>query len=189
MKVVERIGWISVHAGPQGLLAGSYHTCLRYPDRVAIEIDAGAWQLAQALRADGAFECAKGFQNCNPASAEVADELRDTALHANKDLLDKSEEWRAASVQSSIDGRAWRLVLPSSSWAEFDRVSGHLRGLGKGDRQRHLHQWQTVGDVTLPLRLEDYLGDDLVWANTVQLKEVTITDTPSQWCTDRFGSD
>jgi hypothetical protein len=59
MAAVERMGWISVSGGSDGLLAGAYHTCIRYPDRVAIEIDAGPWQVAEALRAAEAVECLK----------------------------------------------------------------------------------------------------------------------------------
>lgn len=98
LGAIERIGWISTFMGDGGLQAGTYHTCIRYPDRIAIEIDAGAFQLAQAVRADGAVECSRGFAACRPASKEVANQLIDTARHANKDLLDKKDLWRAAAV-------------------------------------------------------------------------------------------
>jgi hypothetical protein len=191
LAAIERIGWISADTGEHGLQAGTYHTCIRYPDRIAIEIDAGAWHLAQALRADGAVECARGFQACRPASKDIARELLDTARHANKDLIAKAAAWRAAAVTSSVDGTAWRLTLPGAdgNWVEFDRANGHLRWLGRGARTRRLGQWRMIESVSIPFRLEDYVaeGSDRAWADTVQLREVLITVKPSSWCTERFG--
>jgi len=188
LGAIERIGWISTFMDDGGLQAGTYHTCIRYPDRIAIEIDAGAFQLAQALRTDGAVECSRGFAACRLASREVATQLIDTARHANKDLLDKKDLWRAAAVTPSANGAAWRLAT-ARAWAEFDRTDGHLRWLGRDRRARRLGQWRTVEGVTIPFRLEDYgvEGNDRSWSNTVQLKEVHITAKPSAWCTERFG--
>lgn len=193
LAVIEREGWISVSAGEAGLLAGSYHTCLHYPDRVAIEIDAGPWRVAQALRADGAVECGPGFRACRPASDDVANELRETAAHANKDLLDEASAWRAALVTPTVDGLAWRLRLAEDGarWAEFMRDGGQLRALGIGPRVRHLRQWQVVSGVSLPYRLEDYTAasGEVIWTNTVQLREARISTAPSQWCVERLGNE
>jgi len=190
MRVVERIGWISVDTGANGLLAGSYHTCLRFPDRVAIEIDAGPWQVAQALRADGAFECDAGFTACRPASGAVTQDLTETAAHANKDLLERASAWAAGAVTATNDGRAWRVSIAEERWAEFDRGDGRLRALGVGERWRRLGQWRAVEGVTFPHRLEDFMRQsdgDSDWRNTVQLREVRVAETPSPWCVERFG--
>ena len=191
LTAIERIGWISSDTGEGGLAAGPYHTCIRYPDRIAIEIDTGVWHLAQALRADGAVECDRGYQACRAASKDAARELIDTARHANKDLLEKAAAWRVAPVTPSPDGTAWRLTLPDAAgnWAEFDRAGGHLRWLGRGKSARRFGDWRTVEGVTIPFRLEDYAieGDERAWRNTVQLKEVLISAAPSSWCTERFG--
>lgn len=184
----------SARAGSQPTSARTaYHTCIRYPDRIAIEIDAGPWQPAQALREDGAVECERGFRNCRPASAETAKDLADTARTANKDLLDNEAAWRAAKVSSAPGGTAWRLTLnaPAAHWAEFDHATGHLHWMGRGDRTRRFGQWRTIEGVAIPFRLKDYgvEGADRAWADTVQLSEVRITQTPSSWCTERFGAD
>lgn len=193
LVTIERIGWIATDLGSPGFAAGSYHTCIRYPDRIAMEIDAGSWQLAQALRADGAVECEHGFRACRRASETVARDLVETARHANKDLLDKSALWREAPVTPSADGTAWRLRLndEKGNWAEFSRVSGHLTWQGRMKRARRYGEWRVVERVSIPFRLEDYTdGDDgRAWRNTVQLKEVVISPQPSSWCTERFGTD
>lgn len=190
IAVIERSGWITADIGQGRLQSGTYHTCIRYPDRIAIEIDAGPWQLAQALHKDGAVECERAFRNCRPASAETAKELADTARNANKDLLDNEAAWRAAKV-SSAGSAAWRLTLnaPAARWAEFDQATGHLRWMGRGARR--FGQWRTIEGVAIPFRIEDYgvEGADRAWADTVQLTEVRITQTPSSWCTERFGAD
>ncbi|GAM97311.1 hypothetical protein U91I_00936 [alpha proteobacterium U9-1i] len=190
--MIEREGWISVDTGPNGLLAGSYHTCIRYPDRVTIEIDAGQWQVAQTLRGDGAFECEARFENCRVASDAVREELTSTASQANKDMLDRAAEWRAAAVSLSIDGRAWRLTLKDGWWAEVARDDGRLRGLGVSERMRRLGQWRAISGMTFPHRLEDYLiqpNGDFEWRNTVHLRDIRVSETPSAWCTARFGAD
>jgi|CXWL01.1.fsa_nt_gi hypothetical protein len=192
LAVIERQGWISVDTGPEtGLLAGAYHTCLRYPDRVAIEISAGPWQVAQALRAAGAVECDPGFAACRPATDAVRDELIDTASHANKDLLDRADAWRAATVTPSADGQAWRLSIDGERWAEFARDDGRLRALGIGARWRRLGQWRAVEAMTFPRRLEDFAlqHGESEWRNTVHLRDVRVSAAPSAWCTERFGAD
>lgn len=189
LQVVERIGWISVDAGDGGLMAGSYHTCVRYPDRVAIEIDAAPWRVAQALRADAAYECAPGFTHCRHAGAEAVAELEETARFANKDLLDHIDAWRAGEVSASEDGRAWRITIDAGRWAEFDRMTGHLHVIGVDDRWRRLGQWREVEGVTFPHRLEDYLRSGTgrpEWRNTVQLREIHVAHMPSAWCAERF---
>lgn len=190
LRVVERIGWISVDTGATGLMAGAYHTCLRYPDRVAIEIDTGQWRLAQALRADGPRECEPGFTNCHPASEELADELVHTAQTANKDLLEEAELWRSATVSSGANGATWRLTLQTGLWAEFDAADGRLRALGTPTHWRRLGQWSESGGITFPHRLEDYTlsGGESDWRNTVHLAEVRVSDLPSPWCIERFGA-
>ncbi|MGE3931561.1 MAG: hypothetical protein AB7G05_15520 [Hyphomonadaceae bacterium] len=189
LRVIERIGWISVATGEAGLLAGTYHTCLRYPDRVAVEVSAGPWNVTQALRADGPVACEPGFADCRPASQEVAAELLDTAQHANKDLLHTQAEWRAATVSLSQDGRAWRLSRDGGRWAEFDLEDGHLRALGAPGQWRRLGRWRSAGGVTFPHRLEDYAEGDNEWRNTVELREIRVSETPSAWCVERFGAD
>lgn len=193
LAAIERSGSITAEIGQGRLQSGTYHTCIRYPDRIAIEIDAGPWQLAQALRKDGAVECERGFRNCRPASAETAKELADTARNANKDLLDNETAWRKATVSAANGDTAWRLTLlsPAVRWAEFDRATGHLRWMGRGDRARRFGQWRTIEGVAIPFRLEDYgvEGADRAWADTVQLSDVRITHVPSTWCTERFGTD
>jgi hypothetical protein len=172
---------------------GPYHTCIRYPDRIAIEIDAGAWQLAQVLKRTGAFECDRGYVACKPASSDLANELADTARFANKDYLEEAEKWRRAIVSLSGDGTAWRLTLAvgKGRWAEFDRAGGHLRWSGNSRRARRYGDWCVVEGISIPVRLEDYQIEqaDRAWRSTVQLNEVRISDKPSAWCTERFGQD
>jgi hypothetical protein len=191
IAAIERIGWIATDAGDAGLLSGTYQTCIRYPDRLAIEIDAGKWRLAQTLRVDGPFECDQGFKNCRRASDNVAKELVDTARHANKDFLSNANAWRVAKVTTAGDGKSWQLTLANGDWAEFDQADGSLRWIGKGDRARRLSEWRMIKGVSIPFRLEDYRieGVDRTWQNTVHLKDVRITAQPSSWCTERFGTD
>ena len=189
MRVIERIGWIAVSAGKAGLLAGSYHTCLRYPDRVAIEIDAGPWQLAQTLRTGGTFECSAGFRECKPASGEIARELRDTALRANKELLSNKDAWRSARIAPGRDAQSIRLDTQTGhgKWAEFDKRNGHLIAEGDESHWRRFGQWRDVGGIHVAHRLEDYATPNGEWRNTVQLQHVVLSAQPSAWCVARFG--
>lgn len=190
MVVVERIGSIAVEAGGAGLLAGTYHTCLRYPDRVAIEIDAGPWQLAQALRAEGAVACRPGFTDCVAADQALSDELTATARDANKELLRDAHRWHKARVTPTSDGQGWRLTLTTDGrWAEFDKHDGSLVAEGGRDHWRRYSRWRPTGQVRIAHRLEDYAATPSgpEWKNTVQLETVTVSDHPSAWCAARFG--
>lgn len=189
---IERIGMISNEYAQAKFAAGSYHTCIRYPDRIAIEIETASWHVAQALTKDGAIQCDDDFQACKPASADVERQLADTARYANKDLLDEAEKWRHSTLSLSQDGKAWRLTLHGGGrWAEFDRDHRNLRWLGNKVSARRFGNWRWVQNVLIPFRLEDYAleNDQRAWRSTVHLSEVRIADEPSSWCTDRFGKD
>lgn len=193
LPAIERIGSIVAEIGLGRYATGPYHTCIRYPDRIAIEIDAGVWQLAQTLKRDGAFECEHGYAACKPAAPDLAKQLADTARFANKDFLEEAGKWRNANVSLSGDGTAWRLTLADGKgrWAEFDRAEGQLRWEGSARRARRYGDWRVTDGISIPFRLEDYQIEhfDRAWRSTVQLSEVRISDKPSAWCIERFGQD
>lgn len=186
LQVVERIGTFTFH-GIQPNPTGTYHTCLQYPDRVAIEVSAAPIQVHQILGDYGPLECDTGFQDCKPASEETAEVLSDTAQSANREEL--STQFPDSSDVESIvrDERVvgykflkeGRLV-----GAEFSSETGLETIVYSGERERRYGNWEQIDAMLLPMQLEDFeSGTKTV---TIRLHTATHTAQPSQWCRDRF---
>lgn len=188
LKVVERFGAFTFH-GIEPPAEGKYHTCIRYPDRVAIDIDAGPVQVHQVLGDHAALECDRTFESCSPAPPPVEEELRSTAREANREeLYDEVpantpfellyEGGGAVGYRYQKDERMVEL--------EFDPESGLGRRRKVGPRERWYSDWKDAGGVLLPMLLEDFEdGEPTV---TVELAWAKHTATPSEWCLARFGA-
>lgn len=194
LKVVERSGSLTVHgASPE--IQGTYHTCVRYPDRVAVDVNAGPVQVHQVLGDFGALECDATFTACSPARESIAEELRKTARVANREELDESIP-EGVTVEPIVQGSApvgYRYRKSDQIVEEeFSPETGLLRRRRNGPRERLYGDWKDiggmggVGGVLLPMRIEDF--QDGRRSVTTALTSATHTDTPSEWCSQRFAA-
>ena len=188
LKVIERIGSFTFHgASPE--VQGTYHSCIRYPDRVAVDIDAGPVQVHHVLGDFGALECDATFKTCTRAQEAVVEELTAGARTANREELDESIPENAA-VEPILEGDSqvgYRYKKDDQVYEEeFSPDTGLLRRRKKGSRERRFADWRDVGGVLLPLRIEDY--ENGTKSFTVVLASAKHTDTPSEWCLQRFAA-
>jgi hypothetical protein len=194
LKVVERDGSLIVH-GAKGEVQGTYHTCVRYPDRVAVEVSAGPVQVHQVLGDSGALECDATFTVCSPAEESVAEELKKTAQVANREELDESipegvtvEPILRDAHQVGYRYREGDRLIEE----EFSPETGLLRRRRNGARERLYGDWRWIGGtegkggVLLPMRIEDF--QDGKRSVTTVLTSATHTDSPSEWCSKRFSA-
>lgn len=194
LKVIERIGSLTVH-GATPEIQGTYHTCVQYPDRVAVDVNAGPVQVHQVLGDFGALECDATFTTCSPAQESVAEELRKTARVANREELDESipegvsvEPILQATTQVGYRYRKDRRTVAE----EFSPETGLLRRRRNGERERFYSDWRSIGgkdgkgEVLLPMRIEDF--QDGKRSVTTVLTSATHTDSPSEWCSKRFSA-
>lgn len=194
LKVVERNGTLTVH-GATPEIQGTYHTCVQYPDRVAVDVSAGPVQVHQVLGDFGALECDATFTTCSPAQESVAKELRDTAQVANREELSESIP-EGVTVEPILQGTTQvgyryrkddRIVEE-----EFAPETGLLRRRRNGERERLYGDWRSIGaeggkgGVLLPMRIEDF--QDGKRSVTTALTSATHTDSPSEWCLKRFST-
>lgn len=186
MKVIEREGTFTAQADPQA--HGSYHTCIRYPDRVAVDIDAGPVQIHQVLGDHGAFECDALFSKCKLAGPEEAHELTLTAQQANREELEEHLPTDGSIVLLREDGRVVGYSYGSGEKfkaSEFSPDTGLKRVVKSGERERHYSDWKDAGGVLFPMQIDDYDGGEK--AVTVALTRATLSDKPSAWCLSRFA--
>lgn len=197
LKVIERNGSLTVH-GVDPEIQGTYHTCVQYPDRVAVDVSAGPVQVHQVLGDFGALECDATFTTCSPAKESVAEELRKTAQVANREELDESipegvtvEPILQATTQVGYRYRKDDRIVEE----EFSPETGLLRRRRNGERERLYGDWQSIGakggkdgkgGVLLPMRIEDF--QDGKRSVTTALTSATHTDSPSEWCLQRFAA-
>lgn len=188
LKVVERSGSFTFH-GMKPEAHGSYHTCLRYPDHVIVDIDAGPVQVHQVLGDNGALECDTTFKVCSAANSDVAEDLKNTAHAANREELQDVvppgtvpeliyEGSTAVGYRYTKEGRAVEV--------EFAPDTGLERRIKSGPRERRFGNWKDAGGVLLPMRIEDFSnGEKTV---TITLTSAKHSDVPSEWCLARFAS-
>ena len=194
LKVVERNGTLTVH-GATPEIQGTYHTCVQYPDRVAVDVSAGPVQVHQVLGDFGALECDATFTTCSPAQESVAEELRKTAQVANREELDESipegvtvEPILQGTIQVGYRYRKDDRIVEE----EFSPETGLLRRRRNGERERLYGDWQSIGGkdgqggVLLPMRIEDF--QDGKRSVTTALASATHTASPSEWCLKRFSA-
>ncbi len=194
LKVIERNGSLTVH-GATPEIQGTYHTCVQYPDRVAVDVNAGPVQVHQVLGDFGALECDSTFTTCSPAQESVAEELRKTAQVANREELDESipegvtvEPILQATTQVGYRYRKDDRIVEE----EFSPETGLLRRRRNGERERLYGDWRSIGGkggmggVLLPMRIEDFQGGKR--SVTTALTSATHTDSPSEWCLKRFSA-
>jgi hypothetical protein len=194
LKVIERNGSLTVH-GATPEIQGTYHTCVQYPDRVAVDVNAGPVQVHQVLGDFGALECDATFTTCSPAQESVAEELRKTARVANREELDESipegvtvEPILQATTEVGYRYRKDDRIVEE----EFSPETGLLRRRRNGERERLYGDWRSIGGkggmggVLLPMRIEDF--QDGKRTVTTALTSATHTDSPSEWCLKRFST-
>lgn len=194
LKVIERNGSLTVH-GATPEIKGTYHTCVQYPDRVAVDVNAGPVQVHQVLGDFGALECDATFTACSPAQESVAEELRKTARVANREELDESipegvtvEPILQATTEVGYRYRKDDRIVEE----EFSPETGLLRRRRNGERERLYGDWRSIGGkggmrgVLLPMRIEDF--QDGKRTVTTTLTSATHTDSPSEWCLKRFST-
>lgn len=188
LKVVERKGSFTFH-GMSPEAKGTYHTCLRYPDRVVVDIDAGPVQVHQVLGDNGAFECDKTFTQCAPAHPGVAEDLKDTARTANREELDE-----AVPAGAPVELFHERSQPVGYRYKKEDRVvevefapdTGLERRVKNGSRERLYGGWKDAGGVLIPMEITDLNeGSKTV---SIVLTEARHSSTPSQWCLERFAA-
>jgi hypothetical protein len=188
LKVVERNGSFTFH-GMSPEAKGTYHTCLKYPDRIVVDIDAGPVQVHQVLGDNGALECDKTFTHCSPAQPSVAEDLKNTAQTANREEL-QGEVPAGTTVeliyeQSTPVGYRYkkgdRLVE-----AEFAPDTGLERRVKSGPRERLYGDWTDAGGVLIPRQIVDF--NEGIKTVTIELSEAKHTSLPSEWCLKRFAA-
>lgn len=188
LKVVERIGSLTFH-GATPEIQGTYHTCVQYPDRVAVDVDAGPVQVHQVLGDFGALECDATFTTCAPAKDDVAAELRKTGQVANREELEESIP-KEAAIEPILEGTApvgYRYRKEDRIVEEeFSPETGLLRRRRNGPKERRYGDWKDIGGVLLPMRIEDF--QDGKRSVTTVLTSATHTDRPSDWCLQRFSA-
>lgn len=188
LKVIERFGSFTFH-GIEPAAEGTYHTCIRYPDRVVIDIDAGPVQVHQVLVENGALECEKGFEACSRARPAVEEELEGTAREANREELYGGAP-AGAPVELLYENNVaigYRYQKDDRSVeVEFDPDTGLQRRRMVGSRERHYRNWEDAGGVLLPMLIEDFENGKRTV--TIELASARHTDTPSGWCSARFGA-
>jgi len=187
MKVIEREGTITFHA--DAAAHGSYHTCIRYPDRVAIDIDAGPVQVHQVLGDHDALECTADFSRCRFAGPELKQELTLTAQQANREELDEHLPADGSVELIRKDGVVVGYRYGSGDHAkasQFAPDTGLKTVVISGNRERHYADWKDAGGVLFPMTIDDYDAGEK--AITVSLTRATLGDKPSDWCQSRFGA-
>lgn len=197
LKVIERNGSLTFH-GATPEIQGTYHTCVQYPDRVAVDVSAGPVQVHQVLGDFGALECDATFTACSPAQESVAKELRDTARVANREELEESipegvtvEPILQGTIQVGYQYRKGDRIVEE----EYSPETGLLRRRRNGERERLYGDWRSLGgkggkegkgELLLPMRIEDF--QDGKRSVTTALTSATHTEIPSEWCLQRFAA-
>jgi hypothetical protein len=188
LQVIERTGTITFHElSPE--VSGTYHTCIHYPTRVVIDIDAGPVQVHQVRGDSGALECGPGFDTCAVAHEDVAEQLEVTAQEANREELRENipkdaviepirRDERIVGYRYEIDGELIE--------KEYSPESRLLLRTRKGPRERRYSNWRDVGGLLMPMLIEDLV--DGKRAVTVELSSATHDVTPGKWCRTRFAS-
>ena len=188
LRVIERTGTIIFHElGPE--VSGTYHTCLHYPTRVVIDIDAGPVQVHQVLGDSGAMECDPGFDTCTVANEDVAEQLEATAEEANREELDENipndaviepiyREDRRVGYRYEDD-----VEIIEKEYSPETRLLLRVR---KGARERRYGNWRDVDGLLMPMLIEDFVGGKRTV--TVELTSATHDETPGEWCRTRFAS-
>jgi len=193
LKVIERQGSLTFH-GATPEIQGTYHTCVQYPDRVAVDVDAGPVQVHQVLGDFGALECDATFTVCSPAQESVAEELRKTARVANREELDETIP-EGVAVEAILQGTTqvgYRYRKDDRIVAEeFSPQTGLLQRRRNGKRERLYGDWRSIGGngaggLLLPMRIEDF--QDGKRTTTTLLTSATHTASPSEWCSKRFSA-
>ncbi len=187
LRVIERSGTFTLHGSPEA--QGTYHTCLKYPDQVVVDIDAADVQIHQVLGDNGALECDASFKQCSPAPPEVAEELKITARIANREELEDGRP-TGSHVELIYEGKTavgfkyekeGQLVE-----VEFTPETGLERLVRNGAKERRYADWKDAGGVLIPMRIEDF--EDGQKTVTVVLASARHIGQPSQWCRSRFGA-
>ena len=184
--VIEREGRFVLEKDGQSY-AGSYHTCVHYPHRVAIAIDAGPVQVHQVLGHNGALECGPGFSECQTANEHIAMDLVDTAKVANREqlymVLPAAGEYDVVDSKDSVE---FNYELHSIlRGIEFYKGTGLIRSLRFNTKIRRLEDWRAVGSVMLPFSIIDRDGENE--KVSVSLSTVEATGRPTSWCEQAFA--
>ena len=186
LVVIEREGQFTLRLDDQAY-SGSYHTCVRYPDRVAVAIDAGPVQVHQVLGDHGAFECDQDFTECRSANAQVEADLVDTATIANREqLYMEIPGINDYSFSKSNGGLRFDYELDGiKRGIEFDEATRLIRWLKRGAKVRTLRDWRTIGAVMLPFSIIDNAASGEIVE--ISLTDANALDSLTAWCEHAFA--
>lgn len=160
LKTVLREGKLTA-LGPLGAQTGPYRTCVRYPDAGFVAIDAGPVRVREKIGPDGVYVCKSSFEECEPAPADRAEELRRTAQEANRELTYELSRWKGDGAVAQENG-TWivRAEEDGSGPVEyrFSRETKLLERKTRGARTRIFKDWRHADGILLPFVLEDWEG-------------------------------
>lgn len=185
LRFIERFGQFR---SPAAGLSGSYHTCINYPEAVAISIDAGPLQMHQVLHNGRALVCENGFTACQTAPEEIRLQLTETARIANREELEdtppsgESVEWLDLG-----GGKVGFAYFKDGEPRElgFDRESGLMSHKSIGEQTREYSDWRQTGPIMLPMVYEHY--QDGKHSTSIHLEWAQVMDQASPWCNLAFG--
>jgi hypothetical protein len=180
MQVVERDGTMNFFASgaPE---SGSYRTCIEYPSKVAVALDLPRTSMFERwTKDDGAQYCERNFSDCKPASPEKVEELKATALNANREILYYDTDWSKAIV--TVDSPNVAKVTIGDAYYRIEIASGRLleQGYTESGRRREYGDWHGVGDLMFPFYFADYVQGKLQYS--AQLSAVIESPTLTPWC-------
>jgi hypothetical protein len=166
---------------PQGEFHGTYRTCVGYPDRVMVEIDAGPVQVLEAIAAGRGHLCDRATRRCDQAGERKTQELAGTAREANRELLYEQDLWGEGTVEQ--DGDVWvvRSAGDEPTTYRFSRDTRLLVSKSRGNYTRRYDDWRRVEGVMFPFAIDDFVDDRL--SVRVRLREIHQPPSLDEaWC-------
>ena len=164
---------------------GSYHTCIEYPTKVAVSLDLPKSSLFERWTKDnGAQYCDQNFSNCKSAGPKKVEELKATALNANREILYYDTDWSKAVV--ILKSPKVAKVTISDAYYLIEIGSGRVMEQGWIDsgRRREYGDWHRVGNVVFPFYFADYVREKLQYSG--QLSAVIQSPRLTAWCAKSF---
>lgn len=171
MQSISRDGQITFYQQKTGGENLCYHTDIIYPKKLREQIKGEKIEYDRGT--DGnIFWLWNGSKYDYTQDQQVIAYMRDTAEHANRDML-----W----VKQESDN--WKVILTVPSWAPkhskciqeikskkttkrtycFDTSTGLLNALGNKKEYRLESDWRSVGNIKLPFRLMHYQNGVMIY--------------------------